>query len=49
MKGKDEGKAQGKKIGAVHVFHTGVHGAHQFPVKPINLPRALPENEAFDS
>lgn len=47
MKGKDE-RAQGKKISAAYVFHTGMHGSHQFSVKPINLQRALPENEAFD-
>lgn len=48
VKGKDE-RAQGKKDQrGVRAFHTGMHGAHQFSVKPINPPRALPENEAFD-
>lgn len=37
-----------RKGGAVYVFHTGMHGAHQFSVKPINLPRVLSENEPFD-
>jgi len=37
--------AAGKKVGVMHVFHTGMHGAHQFPVKPINLPRVSPKTK----
>lgn len=46
MKGKDERGRKGKKRS--RISHEHMHGAHQFSVKPINFPRVLPENEAFD-